>query len=75
FYNYIYMTVAGFTENDTFRSCQIREGLLSRDQAIKITENENKPRIETLEWYGRTVGFDCDKTIRIINRVPKLYKI
>ena len=75
FYNYIYMAVAGFTENDTFRSCQVREGLLSRDQAIKITENENKPRIETLEWYGRTVGFDCDETIRIINRMPKLYKI
>src|SRR6185503_9291609 len=26
FYNYIYYTVAGFTEHDTFRSNQIREG-------------------------------------------------
>ena len=26
FYNFIYYTVAGFTENDTFRSNQIREG-------------------------------------------------
>lgn len=27
FYNYIYYTVAGFSENDTFRSNQIREGM------------------------------------------------
>ena len=26
FYNYVYHTVAGFTEHDTFRSNQIREG-------------------------------------------------
>ena len=28
FYNYVYYTVAGFTEHDTFRSNQIREGQL-----------------------------------------------
>jgi hypothetical protein len=33
FYNYIYYTLAGFSENDTFRSNQIREGVISRDQA------------------------------------------
>ena len=32
FYNYIYYTIAGFTEHDTFRSNQIREGVISRDQ-------------------------------------------
>ncbi|MDG1689720.1 MAG: hypothetical protein P8I02_02935, partial [Flavobacteriales bacterium] len=31
FYNYIYYMVSGFNENDTFRSNQIREGLLSRE--------------------------------------------
>jgi len=69
------MTIAGFTENDTFRSCQIREGILSREEALKIITNENKPRIKTIEWYANTVGFDCDKAIHIINRMPKLYKL
>ena len=32
FYNYIYYTVAGFTEHDTFRSNQIREGGNIKDQ-------------------------------------------
>ena len=67
------MAVVGFTENDTFRSCQIREGKISRSEAMEIIKNENKPRIETLEWYAQTVGFDCDKAMRIINTIPKLY--
>ena len=43
FYNYIYYKVTGFTENDTFRSNQIREGLISRERAYELTEIENKP--------------------------------
>ena len=41
FYNYVYYTVAGFTEHDTFRSNQIREGQLSRERALEIIEIEN----------------------------------
>ncbi|MEM9601086.1 MAG: hypothetical protein AAF926_08690, partial [Pseudomonadota bacterium] len=33
-YNYIYYTVAGFTEFDTFRSNQIREGMITREEAL-----------------------------------------
>ena len=29
FYNYVYWVYAGFTENDSFRSYQIREGVIS----------------------------------------------
>ena len=41
FYNYIYYVVAGFTENDTFRSNQIREGLITRKEALRKLEIEN----------------------------------
>ena len=41
FYNYVYYTVAGFTEHDTFRSNQIREGEITREQALKMLEDEN----------------------------------
>jgi len=74
FYNYIYMTVAGFTENDTFRSDQIREGLLDRIKALECVREENKPRYETIEWYARQIGFDANRAVHIINTMPKLYE-
>ena len=41
FYNYIYFKVAGFTEHDTFRSNQIREGDITRTEALNLIEKEN----------------------------------
>jgi glutamine---fructose-6-phosphate transaminase (isomerizing) len=73
FYNYIYYTVAGFTEHDTFRSNQIREGQLTREEALKIVVEENKPRYENIKWYLEAIGFDFITTIETINRIPKLY--
>lgn len=74
FYNYIYYTVAGFTENDTFRSNQIREGNISREQALELLEQENKPRYNSIIWYCDTIGIDFAKTIKTINSIPKRYK-
>ncbi|MFH1127839.1 MAG: hypothetical protein V1699_00300 [Candidatus Omnitrophota bacterium] len=74
FYNYIYLAVAGFTENDTFRSAQIREGCMTREQALGIVREENKPRCQVIEWYASKIGFDCNKAVKIINAMPKLYK-
>lgn len=73
FYNYIYYSIAGFTENDTFRSNQIREGMVGREEAMKLVEEENKPRYESINWYCDTVGIDFDETLKIINTTPKLY--
>jgi glutamine---fructose-6-phosphate transaminase (isomerizing) len=74
FYNYIYMTMAGFTEFDIFRSHQIREGKLSRDEAYLIVKEENKPRFKSIEWYGQAIDMDMNKAIEIINSAPKLYQ-
>ena len=74
FYNYIYYTVAGFSENDTFRSNQIREGMLTRSEALVKVEEENTPRYETLRWYLEIVGLDFAEVITRINQIPKLYK-
>ena len=73
FYNYIYYTVAGFSEFDTFRSNQIREGQLTRERALELITNENRPRYENLRWYLDIVGLDFKNTIKIINNIPKLY--
>lgn len=74
FYNYIYYTVAGFSENDTFRSNQIREGQLSRESALQLIEKDNIPRYETLRWYLEIIGLDFAEVIPIVNNIPKLYK-
>ncbi|MBN2396287.1 MAG: hypothetical protein JXC36_07485 [Candidatus Atribacteria bacterium] len=75
FYNYIYYMVAGFTENDTFRSNQIREGDMTRETALLLSINENKPRWDSIHWYCNTIGVDFDFAINIINSIKKIYLI
>ena len=74
FYNYIFYTVAGFTEHDTFRSNQIREGQMTRAEALKRVREENKPRYQNLRWYLDTVGLEFTSTISAINDIPKLWR-
>jgi glucosamine--fructose-6-phosphate aminotransferase (isomerizing) len=73
FYNYVYYTVAGFTEHDTFRSNQIREGQISREEALKLLEEENQPRYPNIRWYLDTLGLDFERVIKVVNAIPKLY--
>ena len=73
FYNYIYCTVAGFSEHDTFRSNQIREGALTREQALVHVAEENRPRYATIKWYTDVVKIDYAAAIKIINAIPKRY--
>ena len=75
FYNYIYFTVAGFSEIDTFRSNQIREGMINRDEALSLALDENRPRYENLKWYLEIIGVDFSSAIKRINQIPKLYNI
>ena len=74
FYNYIYYTVAGFSEHDTFRSNQVREGDISRDEALSLALDENKPRFQNLRWYLDCVDLEFSDVISRINKIPKLYE-
>lgn len=74
FYNYVYYTVAGFTEHDTFRSNQIREGQMTREEALSAVEEENRPRYPNLKWYLDAVGVDFSAAIGVVNAMPKLYE-
>lgn len=74
FYNYVYHTVAGFTEHDTFRSNQIREGELSRKQALALVKDENRPRYANIRWYLDVLSMDFKEVINIVNSIPKLYQ-
>ncbi|KAA0210405.1 MAG: hypothetical protein OZ913_02240 [Ignavibacteriaceae bacterium] len=73
FYNYLYYKIAGFTEHDTFRSNQIREGQISRDEALKIVNDENMPRYQNIRWYLDAVGLDYKEVISTVNAIPSMY--
>jgi hypothetical protein len=73
FYNYIYYMVAGFTENDTFRSNQIREGMITREDALRKVQEENSPRWGGIQWYCSTIGVDWEKAIQVINTIKTLH--
>lgn len=73
FYNYVYYTVAGFTEHDTFRSNQIREGDLTREEALEMVMEENMPRYPNIKWYLDVLGMDFKEVVSVVNAIPKLY--
>jgi len=72
-YNYIYYTIAGFTEHDTFRSNQIREGDISRKEALELVEDENRPRYPNLKWYTDCINMDFSNVIERINSIESFY--
>jgi len=76
FYNYIYYAIAGMTENDTFRSNQIRNGAITRDKALERIDRDNRPRFQSIQWYLDTIGIDrsIEEVLETINSAPKLYR-
>jgi hypothetical protein len=74
FYNYIYLMVAGFTENDTFRSNQVREGMITRDYALERVTTDNSPRWDSLQWYCNVIGIDWQEAISRINRISPIFQ-
>lgn len=73
FYNYVYYTVGGFSEYDTFRSNQVRESMITREKALELVNIENRPRYETLKWYLEIIGLEFEPVIKVINNIPKRY--
>lgn len=74
-YNYIYYTLAGFSEHDTFRSNQVREGEITRDEALALLESENAPAHDNLRWYLKSIGFDFETTIKKINSIKREHEL
>jgi len=73
FYNYIYQTMAGFTEDDVMLSNMVREGYLSRDEAMERSREYGKPRWPSIREYAQLIGLSAEEALHIINAAPKLY--
>ncbi len=74
FYNYIYYKICGFSEFDTFRSNQIREGKIDRKTAIASIYHENEPRVEAFKWYCDTIGINPIEAVKVINNQKPIYE-
>jgi hypothetical protein len=73
FYNYIYGTMAGFTEDEAMLSNMVREGAIDRDEAMRRGREYGKPRWPSIREYAQLVGFSAEEALQIINAAPKLY--
>ncbi len=73
FYNYIYQTIAGFTEDDVMLSNMVREGQVDRDEALRRSAEYAQPRWRSIRDYAQLVGFSAEEALQIINAAPKLY--
>lgn len=51
----VYLAHLGFTENDTFRSNQIRDGVITRDEALKFIEKENVLNRKNMKEFLKTL--------------------
>lgn len=71
FYNYVYWRCVGFTENDTFRANQVREGVITRERALSIVAVENEPRWSRIEEYLDLVQVDARPVLDAIERLAQ----
>jgi asparagine synthetase B (glutamine-hydrolysing) len=73
FYNYIYATIAGFTEDEAMLSNMVREHHITRDEAMIRGREYSKPRWDSLREYFQQIGMSMEEALQVINAVPKQY--
>ena len=71
--NFIYYQIGGFSEFDSYRSNQIREDILTRDEAIKLTTLDNKPRLESISNFCNLIGVNTEEVLLRILSIKKRY--
>lgn len=73
FYNYVYYLVTGFSENDTLRSNQIREGMMTREEAMELVYEDNGPRFDSIKWYFDAIGLSMYDALEVVSKIPRRY--
>ncbi|MEO8548975.1 MAG: hypothetical protein ABI678_03355, partial [Kofleriaceae bacterium] len=66
FYNYIYGTMAGFTEDEAMLSNMVREGHIDRAEAMERGREYSKPRWASIREYAQLIGFSAEEALQII---------
>jgi hypothetical protein len=48
---------------------------MTRERALALVEDENRPRYQNIRWYLDTLDMDFEEVINVVNRIPKLYSV
>jgi asparagine synthetase B (glutamine-hydrolysing) len=72
-YNYIYQTIAGWSEDEVMISNMIREKHLTREQGVARAKEFGAPRLPSIREYFQLIGYNCEEALTRLNAVPKLY--
>ena len=51
----------------------MREGLITRAEALAMTARDNKPNMAELDDFARHTGFNLEEVLTRINSIEKLY--
>ena len=73
FTNYIYYNLGGFSEFDNYRSNQVREGILSREEAINLANVDNQPRLDTISNFCNLIGINTEDLLLKITNIKKRF--
>lgn len=73
FNNYIFNKMAGFTEFDDFRSSQIREGSITRDQALEMIKEDNEPKYRSIKDFTDKIGLNFTETLKKIDLIEPIF--
>ncbi|MDQ3296072.1 MAG: hypothetical protein M3619_05790 [Myxococcota bacterium] len=73
FYNYIYQTIAGFSEDEVMLANMVREGHIDRPEALRRAADYGRPRWPSIREYAGLIGFSAEEALQVINAAPKLY--
>ena len=60
-----------YTEN--IKNCFVKDGYLNRDDALKLAEEDNEIRMETIDNFCRIVNLDTEEILLKIQNLKKRY--
>ena len=46
---------------------------MSREEALILVKDENRPRYQNIHWYLDALGMDFKEVIQIVNKIPKMF--
>jgi hypothetical protein len=70
--NYMYYRLVGFTEHDELYSKMIREGQITRDDALSRCRSDQKPRTRYINTTCDELGVSCDEIDRVLDDYRKV---
>lgn len=70
--NYMYYRLVGFTEHDELYSKMIREGQITRDNALARCRSDQKPRTKYINKTCDELGVSCDEINRVLDDYRKV---